>query len=39
MTMSVRGDSNGVHLTAREREILRLIAEEIAASASRLFSA
>jgi DNA-binding NarL/FixJ family response regulator len=27
MTMSVRGDGNGVHLTAREREILRLIAE------------
>jgi DNA-binding NarL/FixJ family response regulator len=27
MTMSVRGDGNGVRLTAREREILRLIAE------------
>jgi DNA-binding NarL/FixJ family response regulator len=27
MTMRVRGDGNGVHLTAREREILRLIAE------------
>jgi DNA-binding NarL/FixJ family response regulator len=27
LTMRVRGDSNGVHLTAREREILRLIAE------------
>ena len=27
MTISVRGDGNGVRLTAREREILRLIAE------------
>jgi DNA-binding NarL/FixJ family response regulator len=27
MTMRVRGDSNGAHLTAREREILRLIAQ------------
>jgi DNA-binding NarL/FixJ family response regulator len=27
MTMRVRGDSSGAHLTAREREILRMIAE------------